>query len=356
VTPRTRSPRSSRKSKPFSDQYANVDLANAGRFASRGWAAVLLIALGFAPFFPPTHAFGDGGWALAIASLVLVGGSVVVLLRRATSGRMMLAASFAGTALIGLFDWLAGSEAPYHHLYLLVVMSAALVQPARRLAAVMLTVALARFLPAAYDSGPFQPGDAAMEVIVWSGVGWFLLMLMRRLRDQRVALRRVSDEAERSARSDPLTGLRNRRAFDEDAALELERQRRTGQPVALAVLDLDGFKAINDAYGHQVGDDVLQAVAEALRDETRVVDQCYRWGGDEFAVILPASGRGAGKLICRRVAERLERESPLPGGRPLRLSAGVAEFDGEMTVDAGLAEADADLFAVKRARRSSGVS
>lgn len=291
-----------------------------------------------------------------LVAAAIIGGGVAITIGRAAGGVQLLATSFAGIGLVAVVVWLAGTDAPYAHLYLLVVMATALVQPPLRLAAVLLAVAVARFLPMTYDSESFAAGDAAMQILLWAGLGAFLYALMARLREQRAELERYGEEVERAARSDALTGVSNRRAFDHDVELELERAKRTGLPLSLAVIDLDGFKQVNDDLGHQVGDEVLRAVATAMGAETRAVDGCYRWGGDEFALILPGSSRGGAKMICRRIAERLERESPLPGGAPIRISAGVAQFAPETTVDAAVAAADADLLAVKRLRHSSGMA
>jgi diguanylate cyclase (GGDEF)-like protein len=356
VTPRIQFPRSSRKSKRSSDPYGGVDLQTASRFGAYGWAIALCIALSFLPFFPPTERIGAAGWIVAGAGFVLIGVWIIPLVARVPSGTTLFVTGFAAIALIGGLEWLVGSAGPYTNLYLMVVISSALVQPPGRLALVVAAVAVASFLPAAYDRDAFQPGDTAMDVLLWTGVAAFVYMLMVQLREQRAELERYGEEAERTARSDPLTGARNRRAFDHDIAMELERSKRTGFPLSLAVLDLDGFKQVNDELGHQVGDEVLRAVAAAMSAETRTVDGCYRWGGDEFALVLPGSSRGAAKMICRRVAERLERESPLQDGAPIRMSAGVVQFGRDMTVDEAVAAADADLFAVKRLRHSSGVA
>src|SRR5204862_6949646 len=93
------------------------------------------------------------------------------------------------------------------------------------------------------------------------------------------------------ARVDPLTGLGNRRAFEESMATEIARSRRHESPLSLLICDLDQFKKINDAYGHLAGDNCLRQVADALRNELRGADVCFRWGGDEFVVVLPAPKR-----------------------------------------------------------------
>jgi diguanylate cyclase (GGDEF)-like protein len=334
----------------------DVDLSTASRFGAFGWGMALAVAAAFLPFFPPTAAIGSAGWLVAAAGFLLIGVWIVPIVARGRSSTTLFLTSFVAIALIAGLEWLVGAEGPYRHLYLFVVLATALVQPPMRLAIVVAAIAVARFLPGTYDPGVFRAGDAAMEVLLWVGLAAFVYTLMEQLRRQRKELESYGAAAERSARLDPLTGLGNRRAFDEDAAKELERYRRTGVPLALAVIDLDAFKPINDEFGHGVGDQVLVAVAEALLGETRTIDGRYRWGGDEFALILPGSRRGPAKMICRRVAEQLERSSPVPDGRPIRVSAGVAEFDGHSTVEAVLEAADAELFEIKRTRHASGVA
>jgi diguanylate cyclase (GGDEF)-like protein len=159
-----------------------------------------------------------------------------------------------------------------------------------------------------------------------------------------------------AASHDAMTGLWNRNAVYGWLASGLRSGSGAVTGVGVIYVDLDRFKPINDEFGHGVGDQVLVAVAEALLGETRTIDGRYRWGGDEFALILPGSRRGPAKMICRRVAEQLERSSPVPDGRPIRVSAGVAEFDGHSTVEAVLEAADAELFEIKRTRHASGVA
>jgi diguanylate cyclase (GGDEF)-like protein len=197
----------------------------------------------------------------------------------------------------------------------------------------------------------FRPADATIQMVLWSGLAIFLRGLIIQLRQQREELRRIGEQADRSARRDPLTGLRNRRSFDEDAELEVARHQRTGSLLGLVVLDLDYLKQINDRHGHMVGDEALCAVAAALKQETRAVDGCYRWGGDEFAMLLPTADRRAAEAVCERVADRLGNGSmTLPDGRHVRISWGLAEIDGSMSVDDAVTAADSELLAAKRAR------
>ena len=125
----------------------------------------------------------------------------------------------------------------------------------------------------------------------------------------------VAAEVERLAEmaiTDPLTGLRNHRAFHEDVARELQRAGRTGVPLALVLLDLDDLKAVNDTQGHQAGDERLQALADAIRATGRGADVAYRVGGDEFAVILP-DARSVGRAGVRPAPARRDA-----GRRPRR--------------------------------------
>jgi diguanylate cyclase (GGDEF)-like protein len=146
--------------------------------------------------------------------------------------------------------------------------------------------------------------------------------------------------------TDPLTGLRNHRAFQEDLARELQRVSRTGIPVALALVDVDHLKAVNDSHGHQAGDERLQALADAIRATGRAADAAYRVGGDEFAVILPdARAWGALEFVQRlRAATRAGAR----GGAPFTITAGISEALGLRSKDEVIREADLALIGAKR--------
>ncbi len=151
-------------------------------------------------------------------------------------------------------------------------------------------------------------------------------------------------EAEsRQSRRDALTGLPNRRAFEERLPVELARATRHGRPLALCLLDLDGFKGVNDRLGHPAGDEVLRAVARIL-DRSRVADDCFRIGGDEFAILMPETSRGEAIVAAERIAEQV-REGDLGEGS-IGVSFGVAT--GSDRDDAALlGAADQELLAAK---------
>ncbi len=165
--------------------------------------------------------------------------------------------------------------------------------------------------------------------------------LRQRLEDTISALRR-------SAATDPLTGLRNRRAFDTELEEALARSARDRAPLALAVLDVDGFKHVNDRFGHLAGDRALCRVAAVLSGAARSGDIVARLGGDEFAVLFPGAGPEAALAAARRIATALELDGA-EHALPLTLSVGLTGAgDGPHSPDELLGAADAALYQAKR--------
>ncbi|CAB4939865.1 unannotated protein [freshwater metagenome] len=152
---------------------------------------------------------------------------------------------------------------------------------------------------------------------------------------------------------DPLTGLLNRRGFDEALSRQLAHARRYGTGGSVLVLDLDGFKAVNDTFGHDAGDALLRDVADLLRTNTRATDVVARLGGDEFAVLLPEGDGAAAEGAARSIASTLATQPPVGGTRALRLeiSIGAAMIDGSEDATAVLSRADREMYRAKRERR-----
>ena len=159
------------------------------------------------------------------------------------------------------------------------------------------------------------------------------------------------ERAERLAGTDDLTGLCNVRALTGTLRREAARASRTGRPLSVLVIDLDGFKQVNDGHGHLRGSRVLIEVAALLRDGTRETDVVARCGGDEFAVVLPDTGGDDAVSAADRLRARVARHVFLRGaGRCVRLTAsvGVATRSGPATsVGALLDQADRNLYRVK---------
>ena len=166
----------------------------------------------------------------------------------------------------------------------------------------------------------------------------------------------VFEQTQEDSLTDPLTGLPNRRSMFAHLSRELSRAARLKGELALIVMDVDGFKGINDTYGHNVGDAALRAISRALQQELRPYDLCVRYAGDEFIVVIADSSREAAEAKRRELQERLcGIELAVRPGRVTRLavSAGVAVFphDGT-TYEALLAEADQRMYRDKALRRA----
>jgi diguanylate cyclase (GGDEF)-like protein len=147
--------------------------------------------------------------------------------------------------------------------------------------------------------------------------------------------------------TDALTGLLNRRAFDEESVLVLSLCRRKQRPVTLAYVDLDSFKVVNDTLGHRAGDQLLRRVADVLRGSIRPSDLCSRLGGDEFAVLLPDADSGEARSALERICSLLS-ETTARYGCPVTASIGAVTFTRvSETLEAMLAEADAKMYMAK---------
>ena len=175
-------------------------------------------------------------------------------------------------------------------------------------------------------------------------------MLRERVEQATEELRQQKEQAEHKARTDPLTGVPNRRAFTELARVEIERALRFGQPLALIAIDLDRFKSINDGHGHAVGDAVLVDFATQAQAQLRIIDQIARIGGEEFVVVLPGTDAKGAQQVAERIRRLLEQRTlPIPGGTLRYTSSfGVAELEPQHPgLDRWLARADAALYAAK---------
>jgi diguanylate cyclase (GGDEF)-like protein len=182
--------------------------------------------------------------------------------------------------------------------------------------------------------GPFFLAESAK-------VASYSIMLCGALVDQA----RLFDQVRNLAVSDPLTGLANYRRLIAVIESELDRSRRTNRPFSIVLLDMDGLKGINDRYGHLVGSRALVRLGKTLRNQSRAIDTPARYGGDEFAVVLPEAPKDLADRVSLRIRERLAMESEEPR---LSVSTGIAAYpeDGD-TAEKLLGAADRVLYRMK---------
>ena len=159
---------------------------------------------------------------------------------------------------------------------------------------------------------------------------------------------RLFDQVRHLATTDPLTSLANYRSLSAALESEIQRSGRTGRQFGVLLLDLDRLKKINDSYGHLAGDRALRRVANALRAVCRSMDLPARYGGDEFAVVLPESGEEAARRVAARIRAQLAEDPDVPR---LSVSVGAAVYPADgTTLDALLAAADKSLYRMKAGR------
>lgn len=175
-----------------------------------------------------------------------------------------------------------------------------------------------------------------------------------KLRAMTASLSARSETLEHAALTDGLTGMQNRRYFDEALKEYLSEFGRIDKPVGLMILDLDHFKQVNDTHGHDIGDEVLRAVARCLRDMTRYHDVVARLGGEEFAVVAP--DMDAEKLVrfAERIRKAIASQTILSGNVRLRVTAsvGLAVWDRKEAAEEFFRRADKQLYHAKREGRN----
>ena len=196
-----------------------------------------------------------------------------------------------------------------------------------------------------YVTKPFHPAELVARAKVH-------LRLKAQEEELRLAMAKLSD----LARTDPLTSLGNRRAFDEAITREVDRARRYGSRLSLVSIDLDHFKSVNDTHGHATGDAVLAGVASFLRMGIRTTDLAARVGGEELALLLPETSLRDARDVANRLRATIAEHAFMSAtGAPLRVTAsfGVASADqlDRVTVEALVAAADEAVYAAKHSGR-----
>jgi diguanylate cyclase (GGDEF)-like protein len=317
------------------------------------WLGGALIALLVAILPHPPQQFTPG--FLAVAGIAA--GAALIINRRA--GRMpgwgLQLASFGGTVLITLCILFSGERegaaaTDNEMLYLWIALYAAYFFTARQAMAQLVWVAVAYWVVLAVSVA--NQDVFATRWLETVGTLALAMILVQTLRNRLADLvQRLAD----AARTDPLTGLQNRRGFEETFGTEVERARRHDRPLSVLVGDLDHFKRVNDRLGHPAGDAALVRVGELLRAGRRRIDRVARTGGEEFALILPETADRDAYIVAERLRAAVESafaDRPVP----MTMSFGLSTFpEHGATADSLLASADQALYAAKELGRNRTV-
>jgi len=242
-------------------------------------------------------------------------------------------------ALLAGIDLIDGPEVWLNSLYTIPVGAVAFfcVQKKQVIGSVLLSVACQAIVFRTYPLAPIpEIADSCIALVSSAVVAYFGQMA-------RASFLAV----DRLATTDALTGLKNRRSFDFIADVEIAKQKRYGGFFSLAIIDLDGFKRLNDSLGHRAGDKALQALAGILRQSTRQSDTVARMGGDEFAILMPNTMAADCRMICRQLSGRIATQMA-DAGFEITASIGYSVFErAPESMSEALHKVDSAMYAAK---------
>jgi diguanylate cyclase (GGDEF)-like protein len=302
------------------------------------------------PMWPPTGRIGAGGWAVGAGIVLLFLASGLLLLRwpERVTPNALLEMSYLSVATLTLLVWVGGR--PYVPLFLIPLLYVAAVHPPRRVLVMFVAVAAGAAAPLVYDGWDSQfAAEIVAELLLWFSLGLVTMVYSATVKLDRLALMAGEQKASALARRDALTGLGNRRAFDEALDRVVAGARRSDRPLSLVIADIDDFKSVNDTHGHLEGDRCLREVAAVIARTVRPSDACFRWGGDEFAVIMPSTDATQAEAAVQRVAAAVTAEVAPPGDAPVSLRYGVAEIRPGMDGQEFVGAADLALLSARSA-------
>ncbi|MDH5833474.1 GGDEF domain-containing protein [Luteimonas kalidii] len=299
-----------------------------------------ITVLGIAPFGIYRHLTGE--WLIALIDLVIVASIVGAVLYAWRTGRTAGVASFlAATYSLGCVAvaHLAGLPGLLW-VYPVLVANFLLV---RRWPALLISAAAAAAVMAS-DAALATPVEKILFMVTAIVVSLFSFVFASRAELQRSQLEAI-------ALRDPLTGAGNRRGLELELHAAIVTSQRQATPLGMLIFDIDHFKAINDDFGHEAGDDVLVQLATVVRGSTRANDRFFRLGGEEFTLLLPGASGAALWAIAEKLRSAVETDVQCRG-RTVTISIGAASHQGGESAAEWLARADAAMYRAKRGGRN----
>jgi diguanylate cyclase (GGDEF)-like protein/putative nucleotidyltransferase with HDIG domain len=297
------------------------------------------------------HHARDGTFPIAVlGAMCVVFGVVLIAMPERLPERALPAMLAAGAVMASLgIAFSRDATSPYAFFYVWVAVEAFFFLGGS--AALRLVGFIGVCYAAALLAVPSTAGDAVVRWLFTVGA-CLVSSVMAGVLQARAQV--LLEEASEAARTDALTGLLNRRGFEETIALELARTTRSGAALSVVIVDLDHFKALNDRFGHQAGDVALQRLATLCRDGKRVVDSAARIGGEEFALVLPYTDANGAYLVAERLRRLIHDRAS--DETMLTASFGIAAYPEHGTdEDALLRAADQALYVAKQLGRDRSV-
>ena len=327
-----------------------VDCAHATRLTAIVALIVAAVQVLYVVIDHPTSGLGSAGWvvagglipALAIAGWTLIDRPVPLKVE------VLFPLACLGIVQTAVICALTAGE-PERQLVALWLALCVAISPPVRVVVALAVAYVAGGLPLIGTHIDSREGSQLlMDAVFWAVLAVLVHLLLARVRSQRRDFGHERSALAELARRDELTGLGNRRALQE-AVEEFDRtiQTEDGSPGTLAIFDIESFKQINDLEGLSAGDRCLRAVAESLRRAVPDAGGAFRWGGDEFVVLLPNPDLTAGRRATHLIAAAISNGARGADGRPLRTRWGLGELRNGAALDDALAAADLELLEQK---------
>lgn len=308
----------------------------------------LLGVVGISPY--AIYRLAQGNYLVGIADVVIVTSTIIAVLfawRTGDTVKPGICVSVIFSAAATLITIKLGVNGLFW-IYPLILFNFFMVSPGKALSTTLLVMAALAGHALYWPGTVFESHYQMISFLVTSGTASGLTFIFAsRTRNQR-------DQLQQLAVLDPLTGARNRRAMNEELKIASASQRRHGDCYAVLVMDLDFFKQINDTYGHQAGDQVLMDFVELLKTHSRKEDRLFRFGGEEFLLLLPNTDLASLQVVARHLQEQVALHLQGPGG-PVTMSSGGAILQRGEHWEAMLKRADQHLYQAKSAGRNRAI-